>query len=152
MSDFESMTTAELRSYAEENGIDLGDAKTKTKILSVLTGTESEISSADNQDQVVIGSETAEKPKRVPTSSMKTNDDNTITISSGDRKPAKKEVVEEVEEEKVVLFSPKNLRWNMLGTLVKGYNVVTKEAAEKWTTLKGIREASPEEVASYYGL
>ena len=44
MSDFKSMTIAQLKAYAEDNGVDLDGAKTKTKILSVLTDTNSNIS------------------------------------------------------------------------------------------------------------
>lgn len=65
-----------------------------------------------------------------------------------------KKVVEEAPAEdtnKVALWSDKNLRWSGLGTLVKGYNIVTKEAAEKWLSRGGIREATPEEVAAHYG-
>ncbi len=36
-SDFECMTVAQLKSYAEANGIDLGSAKTKAEIIAVIT-------------------------------------------------------------------------------------------------------------------
>ena len=52
---------------------------------------------------------------------------------------------------KVALWSRKNIRWGAVGTLSKGYNIVTKEAAELWLTKEGIREATPEEVATHYG-
>lgn len=57
----------------------------------------------------------------------------------------------EDDKDKVALWSDRNVRWNLIGTLSKGYNIVTKEAAEKWLTQRGIREATPEEVATYYG-
>lgn len=52
---------------------------------------------------------------------------------------------------KVALWSDKNIRWSGLGTLTKGYNIVNKEAADKWLAREGIREATPEEVATHYG-
>lgn len=52
---------------------------------------------------------------------------------------------------KVALWSDKNIRWSGVGTLSKGYNIVNKEAAAKWLVKEGIREATPEEVATYYG-
>lgn len=55
------------------------------------------------------------------------------------------------EEEKVAIWSSKNIRWTGVGTLSKGYNIVTKEAADVWLGIQGIRNATPEEVASYYG-
>jgi hypothetical protein len=53
--------------------------------------------------------------------------------------------------EKVALYSDKNIYWDGLGDLKVGYNIVSKEASEKWITRKAVRIAQPEEVASYYG-
>ena len=66
--------------------------------------------------------------------------------------PEKKaEIQKEQSSEKIALFSEKNLTWNGVGVLQKGYNIVTKEASEKWLQHKAVREATPAEVASYYG-
>lgn len=54
------------------------------------------------------------------------------------------------DTEKIAVWSSKNIRWTNVGALSKGYNIVTKEAAEMWLTKDGIREATPEEVATYY--
>ncbi len=54
-------------------------------------------------------------------------------------------------EEKVALYSTRNIHWNGLGSLAVGYNIVSKEASEKMVTHKAVRIATPEEVASYYG-
>lgn len=62
-----------------------------------------------------------------------------------------KEEKDQPEEEKVALYSTRNISWNGLGSLSKGYNIVSKEASEKMVTHKAVRIASPEEVASYYG-
>lgn len=53
--------------------------------------------------------------------------------------------------EKVAIYSARNLNWNGVGQLNKGYNIVTKEDADKWTTNKSVRTASPEEVKRAYG-
>ena len=58
---------------------------------------------------------------------------------------------EQPKEEKVALYSTRNIHWNGLGSLAPGYNIVSKEASEKMVTHKAVRIASPEEVASYYG-
>jgi hypothetical protein len=55
------------------------------------------------------------------------------------------------KDEQVAVYCQKSLFWNGLGELKKGYNIVTKEASEKWTTHKAVRIATPSEVASYYG-
>ena len=54
-------------------------------------------------------------------------------------------------KEKVALFAKGNISWNGVGSLTKGYNIVTKEAAVQWLTKKSVREATPEEVAKHYG-
>jgi hypothetical protein len=58
---------------------------------------------------------------------------------------------EQPKEEKIALYSTRNIHWNGLGSLAVGYNIVSKEASEKMITHKAVRIASPEEVASYYG-
>lgn len=75
-----------------------------------------------------------------------------IGSKAADRVFEKPAVAEKKDDEnKVAVWSVKNIRWTGVGALSKGYNIVTKEAADKWTTLNGIRLATPEEVASYYG-
>ena len=152
MDHLSSKTTKELIQYANDNGIDLQGAKTKTKILSILLDTNATISYAEETTANVITSN-APTQKRVPTSSSSTNENNAIISRAAERKPAPKETPEPQAEksDKVALYVNRNLRWNMLGTLSKGYNIVTKEAAEKWLTIKGVRKATPEEVATYYG-
>jgi hypothetical protein len=54
-------------------------------------------------------------------------------------------------KEKVALFSLGNIHWNGVGSLEKGYNIVTKEESVQWLTRKNVREASPQEVAKHYG-
>jgi hypothetical protein len=51
----------------------------------------------------------------------------------------------------IAIFSKGNIHWNGVGTLEKGYNIVTKEESVKWLTRKNVREATPEEVAKHYG-
>jgi hypothetical protein len=63
-----------------------------------------------------------------------------------------KEVIEPSKtNEKIAIHSTKNLHWERVGQLKLGYNIVTKEASEKWLTRKQVRLATPEELASYYG-
>ena len=63
-----------------------------------------------------------------------------------------KEVIEPSKtNEKIAIHSTKNLHWERVGQLTTGYNIVTKEASEKWLTRKQVRLATPEELVSYYG-
>lgn len=71
--------------------------------------------------------------------------------------PAKTEKKEPVAKKKdkkdiVAVYSTRNVTWNGVGKVYIGYNIVSKEAAEKWATRDHIRVATPEEVAREYGV
>jgi hypothetical protein len=55
------------------------------------------------------------------------------------------------KEKDSAVYSTRNIYWSGVGTLSIGYNIVTKEDADKWLTRKSVRSASPEEVARHYG-
>ena len=57
-----------------------------------------------------------------------------------------------VVDNKVAVFSTKNVDWPGVGKVVKGYNIVSKEQSEMWSTRNHIRIASPQEVAQEFGL
>lgn len=75
----------------------------------------------------------------------------TSTVKAA-KKAAPKPKAEEKRDDVVALYSPRNLHWEGVGRLAKGFNVVSKDAAEKWLTRDGIRLADPKEVAKGYGL
>jgi len=54
-------------------------------------------------------------------------------------------------KETVALYSTKNVTWSGVGKVYRGYNIVDKEASEKWLTRSHIRIATPEEVAKEFG-
>jgi hypothetical protein len=94
--------------------------------------------------------------KRIPKSNTRANNDGVVSSFAADI-ALQKFVVEEVKEtvsipeDKIALWSERNIRWEEVGSISTGYNIVTKEVADKWLTLRGIRVATPEEVATYYG-
>ena len=53
--------------------------------------------------------------------------------------------------EKVALHSTKSVRWESVGAISKGYNIVTKAQADKWLTRSHVRIATPEEVKKAFG-
>ena len=71
--------------------------------------------------------------------------------SAGATSPAKSTVKTEKKKATVAIYSDRNVSWNGVGKISKGYNIVEKDQAEKWLTRKHVREATPEEVASEYG-
>ena len=56
------------------------------------------------------------------------------------------------ENDKVAIHSTKNVYLPGVGKVLKGYNIVKREAAEKWLAREHIREATPEELAREFGL
>ena len=57
-----------------------------------------------------------------------------------------------VDDKDVPLHSNRNIFWNGVGDLRRGYNVVSKEHAELWLTKQGIRVATIEEMIKEYNL
>jgi hypothetical protein len=108
----------------------------------------------DDGQKVITGPAKKKSAKR---SNVHSKDDGVVGSHAADRALGKKTV--EVEEkpkkddssDKVAVWSKGNIRWTGVGDLSKGYNIVTKEAAEKWLSRGGIRKATPEEVATHYG-
>jgi hypothetical protein len=52
---------------------------------------------------------------------------------------------------KVALYSTKSVRWEEVGSLSRGYNIVTQKQADKWLTRSHVRIATPEEVQKAFG-
>jgi len=64
----------------------------------------------------------------------------------------KKTVKPEAElADKVAIHSTKSVRWEEVGSISKGYNIVTKAQADKWLTRNHVRIATPEEVQKAFG-
>jgi hypothetical protein len=144
MHNLSSKTVKELKAYAQENNVDLDGAKTKAQILSVLIDNE-------NLTQTIKADEPV---KRQPVSASGENDNGVVISKPADnhlKKNVKLVGESQEEKEKVAIHSIKSMRWHGVGQVFPGYNIVTKEEAEKWESVKGVRLATPEEVASYYG-
>ena len=155
MANFEKMTVAELKEYASNHSIDISGSKNKSSILSVILDSKANISLAEESgSEKIIGSNKIMTTKRVPVSNTRPNEENIMTVGSADNfKDKKFSKIESVESsDKIAIYSEKNMNWTAVGRVSKGYNIVTEEAAKMWLTRKGIRKATPEEVASHYGL
>lgn len=73
-----------------------------------------------------------------------------VEVKEGPKKTTK--LKEEPAAEKVAVFSTKNVTWNGVGKVYRGYNIVTKDQADKWLNRDHIRLATPEEVAKEFGV
>ncbi len=54
-------------------------------------------------------------------------------------------------EEKVAIYSSKNVAWQGVGKVSRGYNIVTKDIADQWLTRAHVRLATPDEVKKAFG-
>lgn len=102
--------------------------------------------------KVITGPKQVKAPRK---SNTRANTDGVVSSNAADYALTKKEQLQEKkadkDKDKVALWSSSNVRWSGVGSLSKGYNIINKEAAEKWLTRNGVREATPEEVATHYG-
>lgn len=101
----------------------------------------------ESETENVISSE---KAAVSPNLSVAPNEENVIGSAGADKKEAVRPALVK-EQEKVAIHSTKNVSWSGVGTVSRGYNIVTKAAAEKWLTRYYIRIATPEEVARDFG-
>jgi hypothetical protein len=89
-------------------------------------------------------------PKKTKVNSL---DNDVIGSSKASTSTKKKQIAEQpLPENKVAIFSTKNVTWSGVGKVYRGYNIVSADAAEKWATRTHIRIATPEEVAREYGV
>jgi uncharacterized protein (UPF0179 family) len=92
----------------------------------------------------------SDKSATSPNLSVTSNEENVIGSASADKKETVKPSAAK-EQDKVAIHSTKNVSWSGVGKLSRGYNIVTKAAAEKWLTRYYTRIATPEEVARDFG-
>jgi hypothetical protein len=85
-----------------------------------------------------------------PNVSVVSNEDNVINSGSANKKEMVRPKTAK-EKETVAIYSTRNVTWSEVGQVSKGYNIVTKQAADKWATRDHIRIATPEEVARDFG-
>jgi hypothetical protein len=90
------------------------------------------------------------------------NNDTVITVPSKKAKPkASAEPVvndtigstiekEQPKKQKVALYSSRNVFWEGVGEVQRGYNFVTPEQADRWVTRIHIRVATPEEIKEVF--
>jgi hypothetical protein len=74
----------------------------------------------------------------------------TVVPKSVAKKPAAAKASS--KKDTVAVYSTRNVTWPNVGKVYTGYNIVTKEASDKWNTRDHIRIATPEEVAREFGL
>lgn len=101
------------------------------------------------QENNVIGS--TEKITKEETNSNVSNLKNGAMGSASADRPSKPAKKAEPKEETVAVHSTRNVTWNGVGKIYRGYNIVPKSISEKWVTRDHARLATPEEVAREFG-
>jgi hypothetical protein len=92
----------------------------------------------------------SDKMATSPNLSVTSNEENVIGSASAEKKETAKSKVSEPKDT-IAIYSTRNVNWSGVGQVSKGYNIVTKHAADKWATRDHIRIATPEEVARDFG-
>jgi len=108
-----------------------------------------ELKDKENRQQQ-IKSETGSKGGKKQ-SPMQDAGDGLVRSGSADR-PKKTTTSTKPKKETVAIYSDRNVAWTGVGKIAKGYNIVTPEQADQWLTRNHVREATPEEVASQFGV
>jgi hypothetical protein len=99
-------------------------------------------------DEVISTESTNSKPKKSKPALAPVNDGAIGSSAAEAAKPAKPAAKKstKLESGKVAVFATRNVRWDGVGSLLRGYNIVSKEDADKWLTLATVREATPDEI------
>ncbi len=109
-----------------------------------------EITVVEEAAQAVVEAPAYEAPEEVQ--ALGSVAEGVIGATTAPKAPAKKKSAKAAEvKETVALHSTKNVTWAGVGKVYRGYNIVEKDAAEKWLTRSHIRTAAPEEVAKEFG-
>lgn len=129
------------------DNIDKGEIMSDSDIQSKTKGMPSTVDS--KTENTVIGSSTTDREGVKKKGSINLTNNGAIGSPKADNtsKPTKT-----VTDNKVAVYSSKNVSWPGVGSVTKGYNIVSKEQSEKWATRNHIRIATPEEVAQEFGL
>ena len=74
-----------------------------------------------------------------------------VTKSTPKKKTVKAAAPKKEKEVTLAVHSTRNVVWEGVGKIAKGYNILPKAEADKWLTRSHVREATPEEIAREYG-
>lgn len=143
MKNLSRRTLGELKLIAKEQGINAEGLKRMEIVAAIET----------SGGQVITSMNT--KPNSESAPSATTNDSGVLISPQPEKIRQKRDSgahPESTDADKVAIFAVRNLSWPGVGKVEKGYNFVTREAAEKWVTHRAVREATPEEVAAHFGV
>lgn len=140
----------------EETTEDVVEETTKSEKVAEELNIEASIAAEDDdkvaKENNVIGSSTTKKSGgRKKKSALTPNASGVISSGSVTESEPVKAKVAKPKKDKIAVYSTKNVTWNGVGKVYRGYNIVTQEQADKWATRSHIRLATPEEIAREFG-
>lgn len=100
-------------------------------------------------EEVISSPEPVEPAEVVPTLAPVAN--GVIGSTTADKKSKKTASVKATKNDTVAIHSSKNVSWTGVGKISKGFNIVSKEDADKWLTRDHVRLVTPEELAKGFG-
>jgi len=107
----------------------------------------------ETDDENIIGSSRTTAKGGKKSGSITETDNGAIGSGAAARSPKVKAVEPKVvKKETVALFSTRNVLWEGVGEIKKGYNIVDKAESVQWLKRDHVRTATPEEVAEEYGV
>jgi hypothetical protein len=92
------------------------------------------------EESIIVAEEPIAAPAPAP------QNEEGVFISASANKEPKAPKTAKTETEKVAIFSEKNLYREDVGKILRGYNIVTADAAEKWLANSAVRKATKEEM------
>ena len=108
------------------------------------------------EDNVVGSNRYPANPDAKPTDLGGMTEENVIGTAAKKTVAKKKNFVHAEKpgpnKERVAIYSERNVNWTGVGKVIRGYNIVSKDQADKWLTRNHIRLATPQEVAKEYDL
>lgn len=114
------------------------------------TKTTAKKKTAAKENNIIASTEPKQAAKK-KTTSAKTLPDDIIGSNVPVTAPKTPASASDKRKLTVAIHSTKNVIWEGVGKVEKGYNIVSKAEAETWLTRSHIRLATPEEVAREYG-
>ena len=114
---------------------------------------EAETPAVEEEDSQVISTPSTPKKETKKRQAIKPVSDGVIGTSvQDDQKTKVTNKVKEVSDSTVAIYSARNVRWEGVGKINKGYNIVDKKEADLWIgKLEHVRLATPEEVSRNLG-
>jgi hypothetical protein len=102
-------------------------------------------------DVNIISSPGTNRPGGKKKSKLGNLESGAIGVTAKTTTEKSKPKAQEPKIETVAIFSTRNVTWNGIGKVYRGYNIVPVSEADKWLTRDHIRLATPEEVAEEFG-